>query len=389
LKFFESDKVNLELLRERAYNMRWAEFPEDVIPLTAADPDFQSAPEISEAMISYCKSRYFSYGPTEGLPIFKKSVANYFNEKRMVPANPDWVLPVDSTAFGLFLCCKTILKEKDEAIIFDPVDFLFKYSIEQAGAIPVSFSIPPGSTTVDFSKLETLITKRTKLICLCNPLNPTGKVFTYDELLQLGSIAVKHNLTILSDEIWSDIVFEPAQFVSIASLSESIRNQTITVTGFSKSYALAGLRIGAIVAHNEERYLKLLDESKYKFTVHGAQVISQLAATVAMEKCGYWLAEFVLHLRKMRDILVEEINAIPNLSCESPDGCYVAFVDIRKTKKTSQEFYELLLREGKVAVVPGLEQWFGKGAEGYIRICFSTSEEILREGISRIKKCII
>jgi aminotransferase len=389
LKFFESDKVNLELLKERAFNMRWAEMPEGVIPLTAADPDFQSAPEISEAMISYCQGRYFSYGPTEGLLAFKTSVSNYFKEKRNIPANPSWVLPVDSAAFGLFLSCKTILKPGDEAIIFDPVDFLFKYSIEKVGAKAVSFPIPPGTKKVDFSRLELLISDKTKLICLCNPLNPTGKVFSKEELEQLGHLAVKHKLIILSDEIWSDIVFEPAQFVSIASLSDDIRKRTIIVTGFSKSYGLAGLRIGVIQAHHEEIYSRLLDESMYRFTVHGAQVISQIAATVALEKCSYWLTDFVHHLKRMRDILVEEMNSIPNLSCEAPDGCYVAFVNIKKTNKTSQEIYDLLLEQGKVAVVPGLEKWFGKEAEGYIRICFSTSEEILREGISRIKKCLL
>ena len=90
----------------------------------------------------------------------------------------------------------------------------------------------------------------------------------------------------------------------------------------------------------------------------------------------------------MRDLLVQEMNAIPNVSCTAPDGCYVAFINIKKTNKTSQEIYELLLNEAKVAVVPGLEKWFGKGAEGYIRICFATSEVILKEGISRIKKCL-
>ncbi|MBL4704177.1 MAG: pyridoxal phosphate-dependent aminotransferase [Flavobacteriales bacterium] len=389
MKLFESDKVNLETLRSRAFNMRWAELPEDIIPLTAADPDFKSAPEIAEAIIDYCKEQYFSYGPAEGLPEFKKSVSTFFNTKRNVPVEPDFVLPVDSAAFGIYLTCKTILNPGDEAIIFDPVDFLFRYSIEQVGATAIPFTIAPGSEKVDFEDLEHLITANTKLICLCNPLNPTGKVFAQDELLSLGAIAVKYDLIILSDEIWSDIVYPPATFVSIASLNPQIRNKTITVTGFSKSYGMAGLRMGVVIAHNQEHYLDLVDRSMHKYTVHGASVLSQIGAIAALNSCDYWLEEFVAHTKKMRDILVSEMNAIPGFSCIAPDGCYVAFINIRNTNKTSQEVYELLLKEAKVAVVPGLEKWFGKSAEGYIRICFSTSEDILRESISRIKKCLL
>ena len=388
MHLFDSNKVNFDLLKNRAFNLRWAELPDDVIPLTAADPDFQSASEISEAIIDYCKGQYFSYGPSEGLIGLKKSVASFFVSKRNVPVKFDFVLPVDSTAYGIYLTCKTLLKKGDEAIIFDPVDFLFKYSVEKVGAQAIPFSIPPNTPKVDFHEIEQLITNKTKLICLCNPLNPTGKVFTKDELLTLGSIAVKYNLTILSDEIWSDIVYHPAEFVSISSLNEEIRNKTITVTGFSKSFGMAGLRIGVVIAHNEQHYNNILEHSMHKSTIHGANVLSQIAAIAALEKCDYWLEEFVNHTKKMRDLLVREINSIPNLSCVAPDGCYVAFINIQKTNKTSQEIYEVLLNEAKVAVVPGLEKWFGKGAEGYIRICFSTSEAIIRESISRIKNCL-
>ena len=157
MNLFESDKVDIELLKTKAFNMRWAELPHDVIPLTAADPDFKSAPEISEAIIDYCKDQYFSYGPSEGLPEFKKSVSIFFNSKRNVPVDPNFVLPLDSAAFGIYLTCKTILNAGDEAIIFDPVDFLFRYSIEKVDAKAIPFSIPPNTRKVDFKKLENLM----------------------------------------------------------------------------------------------------------------------------------------------------------------------------------------------------------------------------------------
>lgn len=386
---FSNDTVNLEVLKSRAYNLRWATVEDGVIPLTAADPDFPCAPEISEAICAFSKDRYFSYGPSEGLPEFRESVAGYFQKKRNVPVSPAHTLAVDSAAFGIYLTCKAFLKPGDEAIIFDPVDFLFRYSIESVGAKAISFSIPPGTDRVNFEKLEKLIGKNTKMICLCNPLNPTGKVFTKQELLQLGSIACKYNLKILSDEIWSDIVFKPYVFTSIASINEAIRNRTITVTGFSKSYGLAGLRIGAVVAHNETDFLKLMDASLHHSTVHGANLISQVAATTAINQCEYWLDDFLIHLTKMREIMVSGLNSIPNFECIAPEGCYVAFTNIKATQKTSQEIQEILLHQAKVLVVPGLKQWFGEGAEGYIRMSFATSEAIVSDALSRIKKIMI
>src|SRR5579871_1958645 len=117
---FDQESVNLDILKKRAYNLRWATVPEGVIPLTAADPDFPSAPEISEAVCNFTKDRYYCYGPPDGLPEFKESVAQYFVEKRQIPASPRFIFPVDSAAFGIYITCKAFLSAGDEAIIFDP-----------------------------------------------------------------------------------------------------------------------------------------------------------------------------------------------------------------------------------------------------------------------------
>ncbi len=382
---FDDHGVSLDILKKRAYNLRWATVPDGVTPLTAADPDFPSAPEIAEEIARFVKDRYFCYGPPEGLPEFKESVAGYFQAKRNIPASPAYVLPVDSAAFGIYITCKAFLSAGDEAIIFDPVDFLFRYSIESVGGIAVPFAIPPGTDKVDFGQLEKLITGKTKMVCLCNPLNPTGKVFAKDELTKLGEIACKHDLVILSDEIWSDIVFAPHVYTSIAAISEDVRKRTITVTGYSKSYGLAGLRIGAVMASGSEHFKKIMDASLHQSTVHGANVLSQVAATTALNKCGYWLEGFLAHLHKMRRVCVDELNAIPGFSCIAPEGCYVAFVNIKETNKSSKEIQELLMNSAKVAVVPGLKEWFGDGATGYIRISFATSDKILSDALSRIK----
>jgi aspartate/methionine/tyrosine aminotransferase len=382
---FDPTFVNLSLLRQRAFNLRWASQPEGVIPLTAADPDFPVAEPIREAICQFSREGYFSYGDTHGYAPFREALAAHYASVKKAVFQPEHVLPVDSASYGIYLICKSFLSEGDEAIIFDPVDFLFRYSIESVGAHAVPFPIPPGTSRVDFSELEALITPRTRLICLCNPLNPTGKVFTKAELQQLGGIAVSHDLLILSDEIWSDIVFPPAVFTSMASLDEAIARRTITVTGFSKSYGLAGLRVGAVMTADPDRYDRIFRRSLHESTVHGANLLGQVAATAALTECGGWLSEFLQHLNRMRDITVSELNKVPGFSCLPPEGCYVAFVDIRGTGKTSADLHRLLLDRARVAVVPGLKQWFGDGASGYIRLCFATSESILREALQRIQ----
>jgi len=385
---FDQSSINLDILRKRAYNLRWATVPEGVIPLTAADPDFPSAPEIAEAIIKFTKDRYLSYGPPAGLPEFKESVARFFVEKRNVPATPELLFPVDSAAFGIYLICKAFLNAGDEAIIFDPVDFLFRYSVETLGAVALPFAIPAGDAAVDMEKMARLITPKTKMICLCNPLNPTGKVFTKAELTLIGELAVRHNLIILSDEIWSDIIYAPHVFTSIASVSEEIAAQTVTVTGYSKSYGLAGLRIGTVMTTNADLYSRLFEASLHNSTIHGANLLSQIAVCAALDECGYWLDDFVAHLQRMKDLVVRELNTVQGFNCIAPEGCYVAFTDITGTGKSSAELKDILFNEAKVSVVPGLKEWFGGGAEGYIRMSFATSEHILTEAMDRIKQTI-
>lgn len=383
---FQPSDIEFQLLKERAYNLRWATVPDGVIPLTAADPDFKTAPVIRDAIADYCRGGYFSYTPAEGLPEFKDSLQTFFRDRRncIIPSNQ--ILPVDSAAFGIFLICKSILNRGDEAIIFDPVDFLFQYSIEKVGAKPVRFAIPSGIKNVDFTLIEKLITPKTKMICLCNPLNPTGKVFTREELEVLGNISVKYNLLILSDEIWSDIVYKPNTFTSIASISDDIASHTVIVTGFSKSYGLAGLRIGVVATVNQKVFQSIFENSLHQSTIHGVNSIGQIAATAALNNAQPWLDEFVSHLQNMRDLVTQKINSINRLETIAPEGCYVSLIDIRSTGLTSEEFARKMLEQAKVAVVPGLTQWFGPGAEGYVRISFATSSDILIEALNRIQE---
>lgn len=385
MQYFSNDNINMNALRSRAYNLRWATLPEGTIPLTAADPDFQCAPEIAEAITAYANERVFSYGPGEGLPGFKTAIAKAMQERRNIVTDPSMVLPIDTAAQGMFVVARYCLQYGDEAIIFDPVDFLFKKSVEAAGGTPVYFPIDVATGNFNIEQLRSLITPRTKMLCLCNPHNPSGKVFTREGLLALGQVAIEHDLWIMSDEIWSDIVFPGASYHSIASLSPELAARTFTVYGLSKSFGLAGLRIGFIIAPSPYAYEGIVETAMVRTTAYGVSTLSQIAGQTAYEKCWYWVDAFVQHLTAMRNYTVDRLNTMKGVKCHMPQGCYLAFPDIRNTGLGSTALSEYLLREAKVAVVPGAEQWFGPGAAGHIRICFSTSQSILAEALDRIE----
>ena len=381
-------EVNLDILRQRAYNLRWATLPADVIPFTAADPDYPGPVPVAEALARYAADRYWSYAPAEGITSFRESMARFYNEQRSVPARAAHVIATDSAAYGIYVVCKATLQRGDEAIIFDPVDFLFNYSIEQMGATAVRYATPQTTDAMTFAGLEDLITPKTKLICLCNPLNPTGKVFSRQELTILGDIAVKYGLTILSDEIWSDIIFSPYSFTSIAALDEEIRKRTVIVTGFSKTYGLAGLRIGALTSFTDDMHRRLMEASLHNSTIHGANTAGQVAATAALDECGDWVKSVLVHLTEMKDLCVGELNTMKGVSCLAPQGCYVAFANVTATGRSSTDIADLLMSKARVAVVPGRAEWFGPGAEGYIRLSFATNGDILQEGLRRIKQTL-
>jgi aspartate/methionine/tyrosine aminotransferase len=385
---FGPQEVRLDLLKQRAFNLRWAAVEEGVIPLTAADPDFPCAPEIADAVARYASDRYLSYVPAEGMLFFREAMANYYSSRKGVALNASGVIACDSAAFGIMAVCKAFLQPGDQAIVFNPVDFLFKHCVEACMAEAVLWDMPLSPVaSPSFEALKSLITPKTKLICLCNPLNPTGKVFTRAELQQLAAIAEEHNLVILSDEIWSDIVFEPGQYVSMASIAEAAM-RTVIVTGFSKSYGLAGLRAGAILSVNETFVERVLDVSDQRSTVHGCNVLAQVAATAALNEAQYWLSEFLGHLHEMRDVTVNALNALPGVKCEAPQGCYVAFADISDTGMSSEVLCDKWRQEARVAVVPGLPKWFGSRAQSHIRISFATSRDILQQAFDRINTCM-
>lgn len=388
MSFFDDENVNLDVLKRKAYNLRWAEVEEGVIPLTAADPDFPCPPMVKQAMLDYISDGYFSYTPKTGFDDFKIALSNYVKDLKNENIPAKNVLPVDSAARAMYIVAKAFLKPGDEMIVFDPCDFLFRESCLAAGAIPVYYScvIDEKNRKMDLSKLESCITEKTKMIGLCNPHNPYGLTYTKEELDYIMSLCEKYDLYIMNDEIWSDIVYPDAKFESIYCLGNERCHRVMSVFGYSKSFGLAGLRVGCVYTTNDDAFDKLVEASDVMSTAGGATSISQVAAIAAMNDSRDWGKEFIKHLTENRDYAVNFINNnIPQLHAYRPKATYLLYVDIKDLNCTAVELVDFLKKEVKLSVVPGGHNYFGDQSEGHVRICIATSKGILHEGLNRLK----
>ena len=283
------------------------------------------------------------------------------------------------------MIAQTVLQPDDEMIVFDPVDFLFRQSCLSAGATPVLFPARLDGDHIDLSELERYITPKTKMIGLCNPHNPLGALYTREDLEHILSLAEKYDLYIMNDEIWSDIVYPPKKFISILELGTQRNRKTLSVFGWSKSFCVAGLRIGCVYGQDKELFDKVIDKSAVMTTAGGISSLSQIAGKTCVDQCYGWLDEFLLHLKGNRDYAVERINAMPGLRARKADATYLLFFDITQTGKDSQTFVDELLQQQKLALTPGSAKFFGPGAEGRVRLCYATSREVLKEGLDRLE----
>lgn len=386
---FTSKSINFDILRQRAYNLRWAEVPEGVIPLTAADTDFPPAPEISQALVEYIQGGYFSYTPKRGFPSFKEAISKALRERKNEIVDPELILPIDSAARGMSAIAKAVLQPGDEALVFDPVDFLFKTSMEAAGAtvklFPMTFR---EDGTIDFSDLERYITPKTKMLGLCNPHNPLGKVYPLEDLDHILKLSEKYGFYIMNDEIWSDIVYPDAQFNSLLNLGNERNMRTLSVFGFSKSFGIAGLRAGCVYCQDPELFERVVAASLVETTIGGIDALSQVAGQACVERCYYWVDEFMAHVTGNRDYALERLNAMPGVSCYKPQATFVIFPDVSGVGMEAEELVNYLAEKHKVSIVPGGAKFFGPGSAGHVRICLATSREVLSEGLDRVEKGI-
>ena len=388
MKGFTNENIKFDVLRQRAYNMRWAEQDTDVIPLTAADHDFPCAPEVVQALQDYIKEGYFTYTPHRGFPSFKKAIAKAMKERKNEDVNPDFVLPIDSAARGMKVIADAVLQPGDEVIVFDPVDFLFRTSMESAGAKVILFPTNLQSDCVSLEGLEDYITPKTKMLGFCNPHNPMGMLYKKEDLDYLLRLSEKYGFYIMNDEIWSDMIYPECEFTSLLHFGAERNARTLTVYGFSKTFGLAGLRIGCVYTMNQEMYDRVVKASLVDTTIGGIDALSQIAGEAALKYGFPRVDAFRAQIAENRDYALTRIEKMPGIKCHKPQATFVLFPDITGTGWDPVDLIDVLKEKYRVALVPGGARFFGPGSEGHIRICLSTSREVLEEGLNRLEACL-
>lgn len=386
MEHFSDDAVPLEVLRRRAHN-RWARLPMDVIPLTAADPDFRAADPILDAVRRAASDGVFSYAPDGGTPAFREAAAAFVREHKGLDCAAEDVHATCGVAQAMMHTARAFLGPGDEAIIFDPVDFLFGRSVDAAGGRRVYSRIDKEMGGIDLEGLKALVGPRTRMLCVCSPHNPLGRLMRRDELRAMVDLAADHDLVIMSDEIWSDIVFEGVH-TATASLPGAWE-RTVTLYGFSKTYAMAGLQLGyAVAAPPLLEKLQMVAPGYF----YPLNTVSMDAGRAALEEAWPWAEAFIEHLRRVRDYSYERLSGMPGVRVRKPEATYTLFPDVSSHGLSSEEMARYLMDKARVAVVPGHGEgfsYFGPGGEGHVRLVFCTGMGIMAEAMDRIEEALI
>jgi len=355
---------------------------ENAISLGVGEPDFTTPWHISEAGIYSLEKGYTMYTSNKGLLELRQELARHLSSRYGLEYNPETeILITVGVSEGLDLAMRSIINPRDEVLSPDPTFVSYGPCTVLAGGVFV-----PVPTTVenDFKvravDIKKRITDRTKAILIGYPNNPTGTVMERHELVEIAEIAQKHDLIVVSDEIYNRLVYG-VEHTCFATLPE-MKDRTILLGGFSKSYAMTGWRVGYAAARPEiiEAMTKV-----HQYTMLCAPIIAQMAAIEALKAGEAAVKEMVADYDHRRRVMLKGLNDI-GLACFEPKGAFYCFPSVKGTGLSSEEFAEKLLLEEKVAVVPGLA--FGESGEGYVRCCYATAMADIEEALRRMGRFV-
>lgn len=354
---------------------------ENVCGMGAGEPDFDTPEHIKKAAIDALMKGETKYTPSNGILQLKKAIAEKFEKDNGFTVSPDQVIVSPGAKFSGFAAICALCGPGDEVIIAAPYWVSYTEMIKAAGAKAVILkSSPENNYEVVPSELEKAITPNTKLFILNSPSNPTGAVYRRKTIEAIAAIAIKHNIMVLSDEIYEKLVYD-AEYphFSIASVSKEMAELTITINGFSKAYSMPGWRLGYLAAP------KWLADRIGAFQSHStsnATSFAQFGAVAALCGTQQPVEEMRKAFAKRRDLTYSLISAIPGIKTIRPSGAFYLFFDVSSFGLKSGEFVNRLLEEEKVAAVPG--QAFGD--DRCVRISYACSEDVIKDAASRIAK---
>ncbi len=352
----------------------------DIVSFGAGEPDFDTPDFVKEAGVAAIKSGFTKYTPTTGTPELKKAISEKFKKDNSLDYDPGQIVVSCGAKHSIFNILFVLIDRGDEVLIPCPYWVSYPEMVNLCEGTPKFVKTKPENKfKMTLEDLERHINPKAKILILNSPANPTGCVYTSQELKEIAKICVKKKIFVISDEIYEKIIYDEATHTSIASLGKDIFDLSITVNGLSKSYSMTGWRIGYLAGPQDivDAISKLQDH-----TTSCPSSISQKAAVAALSDSGDFVKKLTLEFQQRRDYCLKRLSGMQRIGFVKPEGAFYIFCDISKTRLKSLSFANRLLDEALVAVIPG----DGFGRDDYIRISFATNMEQLEKGLNRIEE---
>ena len=355
----------------------------DIIHLEIGEPDFDTAPNIVASAKKALDDGYTHYGPAPGLPEFRKVIAEIEGNRRNMKFDWNEVIVCPGAKPVMFYAIMASVDPGDEVIYPNPGFPIYESCIELAGGVPIPLILKEEKGfRFDIEDLKKLVTPKTRMIIINSPQNPTGGILTMEDLQGIADIAVKNNIIVLSDEIYGRVVYDGFVNHTIAALP-GMRERTIILDGFSKTYAMTGWRLGFGIMPHEFAAVC----SKLQTNVPScATSFVQIAGMEALSGPQDWVDNVVAEFKRRRDLIVDALNSMPGFHCLKPLGAFYVFPNITETGMDSRALADKILYEANVACLSGTS--FGKYGEGYLRFSYANSMENIEKAMERIRKVL-
>jgi aspartate aminotransferase len=352
----------------------------DVCGFGAGEPDFDTPEHIKAAAIAALQAGFTKYTPSSGIPELRQAVADKFLLDNGIDYKPSQIIISDGAKHSCYNAILATCQPGDEVIIPAPYWLSYPEMVRLAGADPVFVHTrEENGWKLTADEFENAMTPRTKMIILNSPGNPTGAVYTKDELDAIGKVAAEEEILILSDEIYEKLVYDDCKHYSIAALGQEYYNLTITVNGFSKSYAMTGWRLGYLGA--PEAIAKAIDSIQSHSTSNACS-FAQKGALAALKGDQQPVADMRDEFNLRREYMLERLSKMPHLSVVRPNGAFYVLVNVSQLGLTSQNFADRLLSKANVAVVPGI----AFGDDRTVRLSYATSLDVIKKGMDRFEE---
>lgn len=357
-----------------------------VIPLSAGEPNFNTPKTIKDATIEAIEENYSHYGSNRGDFGLRSILSRFIKKETGTQYDPaDEIFITSSGAEALNNAIMAFVEDRDEVIVFTPAFVTYKNLVKYQGATFVDIPLKPeNGFQPDPKEVEAAITEKTTMMIMNNPNNPTGAVFQPDILKELAKISVRHNLLVLSDEMYSRLVYGDTPFVSMASFPD-MKERCIIVNGFSKTYAMTGWRIGYI-ATSRQMGIPLLRMHQYSTTCTPTFIQKGLVKALELPETQAEVEGMIKTFAKRRQIILEGLSKINHLSFIQPEGAFYVMVDVSKTGLSGLEFAKRLLEEKYVACVPAIG--LGDSCGDFVRFSYAACEQDILEGLKRIEEFV-